>query len=131
MILKNKQPVLLFPTLDYKENYKNRRKKSDNMSLINLLIVVSIFQCVHCLTLEVPEHKLTELKSEIRKEVLEDLENWKKVMKAELKKEILDLRSDMLEMRQGINECYTNPCQHNGTCQGNLLMGIVNSSGSA
>ena len=48
------------------------------MSLINLLIVVSIFQCVHCSTLEVPEHQLTELKSEIRKEVLEDLENWKK-----------------------------------------------------
>ena len=89
MILKNKQPVLLFPTLDYKENYKNRRKKSDNMSLINLLIVVSIFQCVHCLTkLRTPEHELTELKSEIRKEVLEDLENWKKLMKAELKQEI-------------------------------------------
>ena len=33
-----------------------------------------------------------------------------------------DLKSEMLEMRQGINECQTNPCQYNGTCQGSLLM---------
>merc|ERR1712008_30136 len=71
----------------------------------------------HCSTLEVLEHQLTELKSEIRKEVLEDLENWKK-------QALVDLKSDMLEMKRGINECHTNPCQHSGTCQ-DLTIGYL------
>ena len=58
----------------------------------------------------------TEELRDIDRVIKDENENLKTNIAKNLKVEVENIQKDIIELKKGINECLTNPCQNQGTC---------------
>merc|ERR1740122_338664 len=61
------------------------------------------------------ENQIEELK-DFDKVIKGENENLKTNIAKNLKVEVENIQKDIIELKKRISECYTNPCQNQGTC---------------